>query len=121
MGIWFLANLVEDVLKIRLLLNLGNTCTPTTAYSDMKAWMQEPVKVMTFYILGNCYKWNFEAGKVKKTMDWEYVPTDPGNLYMSQSIIREHFLSQIPIYLSCEEPTGEYSWYIVAGETAKVD
>lgn len=34
-------------------------------------------------------------------MDWEYVPTDPGNLYMSESIIRQDFLSWTPIYLSC--------------------
>lgn len=47
---------------------------------------------------------------------WEYVPTDPGNLYQSESIIRENFLPQTHIYLSCKEPAGEYSWYIAADE-----
>lgn len=49
-------------------------------------------------------------------IDWEYVPTDPGNPYMSESIIREHSLSQTPIYPSCKEHAREYSWYIVADE-----
>lgn len=51
-------------------------------------------------------------------MGWEYVPTDPGDFYQSESLIRENFLPQTPIYLSCKEPAGEYSWCIAA--TAKV-
>lgn len=49
-------------------------------------------------------------------MGWEYVSTDPGNLYQSESIITENFLPQTPIYLSCKEPAGEYSWYTAADE-----
>lgn len=49
-------------------------------------------------------------------MDWEYVPTDPGNSYQSESTIREDFLPQTPIYLSCTEPAGEYSWCIAVDE-----
>lgn len=37
-------------------------------------------------------------------------------LYQSESIIRENFFPQTPIYLSCKEPAGEYSWYIAADE-----
>lgn len=62
----------------------------------MKAWTQEPVKAMTFYSLGNCYKWNFKAGKVKKMMDWEYVPTDPGNLYMSEPSLESISCLRLP-------------------------
>ena len=80
----------------------------------MKARMHESVKGMADYSLENCYKWNFKEAKVKEMMDWEYVPSDPGNL--SESFIRENFWSQTPIYLSCKEPAREYSWYIVAGE-----
>lgn len=48
-------------------------------------------------------------------MDLEYVPTDPGNTYVSESIIRELFFFQT-LCLSCKEPAREYSWNIVAGE-----
>lgn len=55
-------------------------------------------------------------GKVEVMMGWEYVSTDPGNLYQSEFLIRENFLPQTPIYLSCKESAGEYSWYIATDE-----
>ena len=61
--------------------------------------MEKSMKGTACYSLGSCYKRNFEEGKVKEMMDWEYVPTDPGNMYMSESISRQHLLSHTPIIL----------------------